>query len=83
MPNHIGKCSGPILNEYIDPIYEVRIHVALECEDGECEDGECEGYGRSFLDVSSRRFPSLTILLCRQMPKYGCQFNLSKVVLGK
>ena len=65
-PNHIGKCSGPILNEYIGPIYGVRIHEASECEaseceDGECEDGECEGYGRSFLDVSSRRFPSLTI----------------------
>ena len=71
MPNHIGKRNEPILNECIGPIYAVRIHVVWECEDGECEDGECEdgecedgeceGYGRSFLDVSSRRFPSLTI----------------------
>ena len=57
MPNHIGKCSGPILNEYIDPIYEVRIHVALECEDGECEDGECEGYVHPFLALSSWELP--------------------------
>jgi len=58
MPNHIGKCSGPILNVYIDPIHEVRIHVALECEALECEaleceDGECEGYGHPFLALSS------------------------------
>ena len=52
MPNHIGKCSGPILNEYIDPIYEVRIHVALECEDG-----ECEGYGHPFLALTSWELP--------------------------
>ena len=62
MPNHIGKCSGPILNEYIDPIYEVRTHEALECEDGECEaleceDGECEGYGHLFLALSSWELP--------------------------
>ncbi len=62
MPNHIGKCSGPILNVYIDPIHEVRIHVALECEDGEYEDGECEdgeyeGYGHPFLALSSWELP--------------------------
>ena len=73
MPNHIGKCSGPILNEYIDPIYEVRIHVALECEDGECEDGECEDgecedgecevYGHPFLALSSWELPNTATYL--------------------
>ena len=58
MPNHIGKCSGPILNEYIDPIYEVRIHVALECEDG-----ECEGYGHPFLALSSWELPNTATYL--------------------
>ena len=63
MPNHIGKCSGPILNVYIDPIHEVRIHVALGCEDGECEDGECEGYGHPFLALSSWELPHTAIYL--------------------
>ena len=58
MPNHIGKCSGPILNEYTDPIYEGRIHAALECEDGECEDWECEGYVHPFLALSSWELPN-------------------------
>ncbi len=59
MPNHIGKRSGPILNEYIGPIYAVRIHVVWECEDGECEDGECGEYGHPFLALSSRELPSI------------------------
>ena len=63
MPNHIGKCSGPILNEYIDPICEARIHVALECEDGECEDGECEGYVHPFLALSSWELPNTATYL--------------------
>ena len=58
MPNHIGKCSGPILNEYIDPIYEARIHVALECEDG-----ECEGYVHLFLALSSWELPQTATYL--------------------
>ena len=61
MPNHIGKCSESILNEYIGPIYEARIHVALECEDGECEDGECEGYVHPFLALSSWELPNTAI----------------------
>ena len=56
MPNHIGKCSEPILNEYIGPIYEARIHVALECEDG-----ECEGYVHPFLALSSWELPNTAI----------------------
>ena len=68
MPNHIGKCSGPILNEYIDPICEARIHVASECEDGECEDGEwvgveCEGYVHPFLALSSWELPQTATYL--------------------
>ena len=66
MPNHIGKCSGPILNEYIDPIYEVRIHVALGCEDGECVALGCEGYGHLFLALSSWELPhTATYLLAK------------------
>ena len=68
MPNRTGKCSGPTLNEYIGPIYEVGIHVASECEDEECEDEECEdeeceGYEHDFLAFSSWELPNIEINL--------------------
>ena len=61
MPNRTGKCSGPTLNEYIGPIYEVGIHVASECEDEECEDEECGEYGHDFLAFSSWELPNRVV----------------------
>ncbi len=63
MPNRTEKCSGPTLNEYIGPIYEVGIHVASECEDEECEDEECGEYEHDFLAFSSWELPNRVVNL--------------------